>query len=203
MSIQNLDTDSLLLSSAIGGDAQALERLIYRHHKKLASFVERLFPQKLYEWIEPADILQETYTAAFCSIGAFEPKGEDAFFRWLATIARTRIVDQIKAASRFKRQGERLDDHDLALSDVLQRAGLYKRTPSQSAAGHELVALVERSMEQLPQEQREIIRLRHEEGLSPPQAAERMQRRVGAAQMVYFRALKNLREKIRAASLYL
>jgi DNA-directed RNA polymerase specialized sigma24 family protein len=58
-------------------------------------------------------------------------------------------------------------------------------------------------MEQLQQEQREIIRLRHEEGLSPPQAAERMQRRVGAAQMVYFRALKNLREKIRAASLYL
>ena len=202
--MDQFDADGLeetMLDRAIRGDTAALETLITANHQQLSELVARLFPDKLQGWIEINDILQETYTTAFRSIVSFQARGEDSFYRWLATIARTRIADQLKAAQCFKRRGTRLNPAQQATSDLLNRLAVYKRTPSESAARHELFEAVEKSIELLPEDYRQIIRLRHDQQLSPPQAAQRMNRSVGATQMIYSRALKSLREKLSSMSL--
>ena len=195
-----MDLDPLL-RSAVAGDQRALEALIERHHSQLTAFIERKFPDKLRGWLDVSDILQETYASAFRNIRTFDPQGQDAFYRWLATIARTRLIDQLKAAQRFKRRAHQLQPDDQAMSDMLNHVAVYKRTPSQSAVGHELVAAVEKSIDLLPEDYRQVIRLRHDQQLSPVEAAQQMNRSVGAAQMIYSRALKSLREKLQEMAL--
>jgi len=196
-----LDLQDVMLDRAIAGDTEALETLIAANHQQLLELIDRLFPDKLKGWVEISDILQETYTVAFRNIGSFHPQGKNSFYRWLATIARTRIADQLKAAQRFKRRGATLKPVLQATSDLLNRLAMYKRTPSESAARHELFAAVQKSIELLPEDYRRIIRLRHDQQLSPTEAAQQMNRSLGATQMIYNRALKTLRETLCSMSL--
>ena len=188
------------MAQASGGNREALDALIVHYHPRLLKYVKSIFPRSLATWLEPNDILQETYVTVNRSIAAFQPQGEDAFFRWAATIARSRMLDQIKAVRAFKRRGELTDAQDRRISDTIDVHLQYNRTPSESAAGHELFAAVAQSIQMLPEEYRKILMLRHDQKLSPPEAAAKMNRSTGAAQTLYWRAIKALREKLQSTS---
>ena len=111
-------------------------------------------------------------------------------------------MDAIRAQRAAKRSGGRVaveeptrsqDDSMIALIEML---AVHERTPSRSAASHEAVAAVQAGLEQLKDDYREVIRLRHIEGLPMAEVAERMGRSQGAAQMLARRALEQLSDAI-------
>jgi RNA polymerase sigma-70 factor (ECF subfamily) len=67
-------------------------------------------------------------------------------------------------------------------------------TPSQQAAKRERAVLLADALEQLPADYRDAVILRHLEGLSFPEVAERMQRSVDSVKKLWARGLARLRE---------
>lgn len=148
--------------------------------------------------LESEDLLQESLAQAFVSLGDFEPRHEGALFDWLAGIVERRIRDAARHAGREKRDRRR--EVPLAAQNGSQTspAGIdppdTERTPASAAALEEERAILLAALEQLPEKQREVVRLRNVERLPWPVVA----RMLGcpspdAARMMYARALSALR----------
>jgi RNA polymerase sigma-70 factor, ECF subfamily len=67
-------------------------------------------------------------------------------------------------------------------------------TPSRCAVRHEREILLADALAGLPADYRDVIVLRHIEGLPFEEVAQRMDRTAGAVRMLWLRALKKLRE---------
>lgn len=153
-------------------------------------------------YVEPQDVLQDTFFEAFVHIDQFDPRDESAVYDWLAMIARHRMLDLIRMHRSDKRGGgrERFGDADDVIA-ILQSLAIYSRTPSQSAMSHEAAVVVSESMSRLEPQYSEVIRLRFLEGLSIKQSAERMGRTEAAITMLCNRGLSALRQQLRMISL--
>ncbi len=191
-----------LLERAIGGDQVALERLMMAHHSHLSADLGQRLPVGMRALISVDDVLQETYLCAFRDIPSFQPRGPGAFYRWLARIAENRLLDAIKAERAVKRGGGRAKaeaptgrEPD-SVAGWLEMLAVYERTPSQSAAGHQVVAMIQSALGDLKEEYREVLRLRYVEGLPVSEAAARMKRTEGAVCLLCHRALRRLRQDL-------
>lgn len=143
----NRDRQVELIEQAGTRDHRALERLLLEHYDRLAARISRKLPAFLRGTVSAEDILQQTFVAVYRGIRAYQPAGERAFYRWLATVADHRLQDCIRAQLAAKRGGGRgaagaggwLDSTD-ELIDLL--AG-PEHTPSQSVARREAAAAVQ------------------------------------------------------------
>ena len=69
-------------------------------------------------------------------------------------------------------------------------------SPSEQAARHEQAVQLAEVLSRLPDAYREVIVLRHLEGLSHEEVAQRLNRSVGAVRMLWLRALSRLRREL-------
>ncbi len=195
-----------LLERAIGGEQVALERLMMAHHSRLSADLGKKLPAGMRALISVDDVLQETYLCAFRDIRSFQPRGCGAFYRWLESIAEHRLLDAIKAERAVKRGGRRAKaeaptgGEPGSVVGWLEMLAEYERTPSQSAAGHQAVAIIQSALGDLKEEYREVLRLRYVEGLPVAEAAARMKRTEGAVCLLCHRALRRLRQDLGSSS---
>src|SRR5437867_13292726 len=82
-----------LVQRAQAGDPQAFDDLIELHRRRLAAHVRSRLGAPLQARVEVDDVLQEISLRAMKSIQAIHCEDENAFFRWLGTIAERVIVD--------------------------------------------------------------------------------------------------------------
>jgi RNA polymerase sigma-70 factor, ECF subfamily len=201
--------ESELIQRAIAGDESALELLLERNHVTLVEYVRRHLPQELQTLYDVDDILQDTYFEAFRRIGQFVPVGEQAMYRWLVTIARHRMQILLRAYFTQKRRLNVVEPGDgdagqyESIIGHLRDLAIHKRTPSKSAARHEVMAAVETALGRLPGEHQQAISLRYLEGISVNESAARMGRTSDAFYMLCRRALELLRMELLSASQYL
>lgn len=195
-----------LVRRAGAGDSAALECLLFKYRTQLLSYVNRRMPEDLRRILEPEDILQDVYFEAFRRIGGFTAVDSQSALRWMVTIARNRVVHVIRMQRTLKRGGGRIAGLEGGVGGslmlLLQDLVIYERTPSRSAAAHELMVTLQRSIEHLPPDYRQAVRLRYVEGLPLETVAKRMSRTSGAARMLCARGLRSLRVEMRSASLY-
>lgn len=195
-------------TSQSAADAIALKRLLIAHTDQLLSYVTRHLPANLRQLIEPQDILQDTFFEAFQRFSEFVATDEKAAYRWLLTIARNRLIDQIRMQRAAKRGGNRLhlaeeEVRHLSVVGLLQDLAAHNRTPSQSASRRELVVILGQSLHALKPDYREVVRLRYIEGLSLSETAAQMKKTENSAQKLCGRALAALRTELKTASCYL
>ncbi len=194
-----------LLESARAGDAQALSELLRRHQESLVAFIARMMPAAMRSQIDAEDVLQDAYFLAFRGIGAFSGDA-DGFRRWLVTIARNCLIDHVRAHQADKRAGERWMVHadpTGSIVSLLEELAIYRHSPSQSAARHEMVAAIEQALELIPHDYGLALKLRYIQQLSVAQVAEKMETTEGSVYMLCNRGLKALRRRMRSSSLYL
>ena len=195
------NTEGILLAEATAGDFPALQRLFYVYHKRLLSYVKKHMPVELQQQADPQDVLQDTFFEVSRRIKEFKTDGDDAFFRWIATIARNRIIDLTRMSRAIKRGGGRPQiGADDQLVQLLEQLSVYSRTPSRSAAAHEFMAAFEDCLTRLSDVHQQAIRLRYIDGLSVDEAATKMGRTKGAFHMLCNRGLKALRTELQSAS---
>lgn len=206
-----LDTEEErnLIAAAVGGDRLALHVMLLAYRSELLRYVERQMPTSLRETIDAEDVVQEAHLLAYRGISSFTPSEPGHFGAWLRTIARNRLLDMLKEQARLKRGGGRIrrlagggpnDDQDMV--ELLETLAVYRRTPSVSAAAHELAMALERSIERLPEDWGAALRLRHMEGLDIRSAAERMQRTEEAYRKLCSRGYERLRTLLKSGSIY-
>lgn len=196
--MRTITSDHDLMRRAAAGDVDALGEMLLREAPRVLSFINKQIPALLRRTADPQDVLQEAYFDASRDFHRFTPDGDDSLFRWLCRIAMNRMVGLLRAQQRLKRGGghRRLADDEDSVTQLLGQLAVYRRTPSASAAAHELVRAVEDAICRLPDQHREVIQLRHIEGLSVEETAARMRRAHDAIYWLTKRAMASLRHEL-------
>jgi RNA polymerase sigma-70 factor (ECF subfamily) len=185
-------------------DPQVLQMLLVAQRSRLLAYIQKHFPAGLSPLVEPADVLHDTYFEAVRRLATFTPTDGSSTFRLLVTIARRRIAQLLRVKGRVKRGGrsKRVAQHNSIVA-VLAELAQHQRTPSRSAAGHEFMAALDRSLRDLPEDLRTAVSLRYVEGMTPQEIALRMNRTERAVHQLCYRGVQHVRRQLRSASMYI
>ena len=199
------DFDELLLK-AKDGCQTSLERMLMVCCGRLQRYIQPRVPSVLNGIANSDDIMQLTFTQAFLKISSFEGETEPSFFKWLKVIADRQIQDSVKSKLRKKRGGERKQvsvsqtDSALNLLDILVAD---QSTASRKLSRKEAQNALHICISELPEDYREILRLRYFDGLSIAEVAEATDRSEGAIRGILDRARAKLRDGMGRASQWL
>lgn len=151
------ERDGQLISRARAGDAAGYQGLYDRHARRIAAY----FSRSGFARADADDLLQETFSRAFRSLGSFD-ESRGAFGTWLSAIARN-----VARRRWARRPAPESFDPELA-EDVL---GVCDN-PGETAAQREEIDAVRGCVASLPAELGRIVRLRYVEGRTTRGVAE-------------------------------
>jgi RNA polymerase sigma-70 factor (ECF subfamily) len=149
--------------------------------------------------IDPADVVQDTFLKAHRHFKQFRGSTEVELAAWLRKILAMNLANVMRHYYGRKRRDVRLE-RDLAVeidqsSRVLDQGLVSQQSsPSQQAARREQAVVLADALERLPAHYREVVILRHLEGLSFPEVAERMGRTVDSVKKLWVRGLVQVRD---------
>jgi RNA polymerase sigma-70 factor (ECF subfamily) len=196
---EGVETDpEQLLQEARAGDGSALGQLLERYRAYLVVLARVQVGRRLRSKVDAADVVQETFLGAARDFRQFRGTTEPQFRAWLRQILASLLANLIRRYQGSQRRDVRLE-RQLALeleqsSDALDR-GLVapQSSPSQQAMRREQSVLLAEALGRLPEAARELLILRHLEGLTFPEIAQRMGRTLDSVKKQWPRALASLR----------
>jgi RNA polymerase sigma-70 factor (ECF subfamily) len=197
---ESLDPEQLLrLARLETGDA--LGRLLEHYRGYLGLLARVQIGRRLQGKIEAADLVQETFLEAHRNFGRFEGATEGEFVNWLRQILAANLAMTLRRFLGTKSRDVRLERELQAEMDESSRVldgGLVasSSSPSQRAIHREQAILLADALGRLPEAYREVIILRHLEGLSFPEVARRMDRSLDSVKNIWTRALGRLRQSL-------
>ncbi len=162
-----------LLRLIRAGDRQAFEQLFARHQAYLHRLVELRLDSRLRPRVDPSDVVQEAYVEALNRLSGYLQRPVLPFRLWLRQIAFDRTL---KARRHHLGTARRSLEKEVPLPEqsslILARQLLAPdSTPSQQLDHRELVHRLRQAVAQLPESDREVVMLRHFEGLSNRETA--------------------------------
>ena len=192
------DTDELLRRAGEGDDA-ARQRLLAVHRDRLRRMVAVRLDRRLAARIDPSDVVQEALADADQHLDDFLRDRPMGFYPWLRQLAWERLVDlhrrhvHAQRRSIVREEGphsDRSNESARALAEHLVASGT---TPSQGMIRAELRERVQDALAQLSPRDREVLVLRHLEGLATAEVAALLGINAGAVMTRHTRALVRLR----------
>jgi RNA polymerase sigma-70 factor (ECF subfamily) len=190
-----------LLAGARGGDADAVNRLMDRHRDALRRMVQLRLDQKIQRRVDVSDVVQDVLVEANRRLKDYLANPQMGFHLWLRQIAKDRIID---AHRRHRVSAKRSVDRERPMaipaandhSTMQLAAQLADRelTPAAAATQAEMAQAVEAAIAKLPDQDCEIIIMRHYEQLSNQEIAQALSLTEPAASMRYLRAIRRLKE---------
>jgi len=183
----NATDDRVLAMRAKRGEIEAFEQLVNRYKKK-AYFVALSF---VGNHEDALDISQDSFVKAFRSLRRF--RTELSFFPWFYTIVRNNCLNHLR---RVRHRGEKsLDELRESGFDIFD-AGVQ---PDEAAHGDELRGKVRKAIGLLSTEHREVITLRHFQGMSYREIAETLRCPQGTVMSRLHAARQRLKELLEGA----
>lgn len=170
-----------LARRASHGETGAFEPLIAAFRPRVEAFVESHLGPAGRKHTDVEDVVQETFAKAFQHIERLKWRGEDAFFSWLAGIAQNVIL----SASRKTRRAHLRLEQDIEASGV---------SPSRGLGREERLGRLQRALDGLSPDHREVIVLARIRKLQVREIADRMERSENAVKKLLARALDELRK---------
>ncbi|MBQ3680938.1 MAG: sigma-70 family RNA polymerase sigma factor [Paludibacteraceae bacterium] len=157
-------TDDELVSRYANGENEAFASLLNRHNKRIFSYI--LFYVKDEDVAN--DIFQDTFFRAITVIRQHRYSANDKFFSFLCRVAHNLIIDYFRARKSENQVGEECLDY----ANVLQQADLQDANVEDKLVASQILKDVKKLMNELPDTQREIVRMRFYENLSFKEIAE-------------------------------
>ena len=188
-----------LLRQAQAGTPAAVSALLDEHRNALRLMVRGRMDRALSRRIDASDIVQDVLLEASQRLEAYLRDPKIPFQHWLRQMAQDRIIDTHR---RHRVAARRSMDREQSLSpnfgdrSSLQLAAQLRDqqlTPAAATLRKELERRFLVALDQLPEEDREIVVLRHFEQLSNTEAAETLGLSPPAAGMRHLRAIRRLR----------
>lgn len=190
-----------LLRGARQGGGTALGHLLEAYRDDLTLALRARIGRRLQSKVDPSDLVQEIFLKAHRDFGRFRGGTEEEFAGWLRQVAATCLATLVRRYYGTRRRDVRLecelaDDLDRS-SGVLERSLVDRSTsPSDQAARRERAALLADALSRLPDDYRDVILLRHTEGLSFPEVARRLDRSLDSVKKLWMRALDRMRHNV-------
>jgi RNA polymerase sigma-70 factor (ECF subfamily) len=189
-----------MLDKARQGEPEAVEQLLTAHREPLRRMIGLRLDPALAARVDASDVVQDVLLEAHKRLQDYLRNPVMPFHLWLRHIAKDHIID----AHRRHRQAQRrsLDREQpivpAAMSDKssFELAGQLldqEVTPASAAIRHELQLRIDAAVAELPEDDREVILMRHAEQLSNQEVAAALELTEAAASMRYLRALRRLR----------
>jgi len=187
--------DAALLEACRKGDLGAFECLVQHHQRMLLNIAFRM--TGVYE--DACDIVQDSFLAAWQNLGNF--RGESKLSTWLTAI----VVNQSRNRLQQTRQRERREPYSLDAPlpggdrDRLSDPPSATASALQQLEEKELQTFLNRCIEALTPEFREVLILRDMQDLSYDEVAEALKLREGTVKSRLFRARDAVKECLQKA----
>jgi RNA polymerase sigma-70 factor, ECF subfamily len=170
--------DSRLLTQAIArakeGDMGALHFLYVRFADDVCGYVRSI----VRDAHEAEDITQNVFAKLMTAIQKYEQR-EVPFAAWILRVARNMTLDHMRARRQIPFEEVRTDDQ------------------GHEQIGFERSQCIKDALKRLPQDQREVLVLRHIAGLTPGEIAERLGKSEGSIHGLHHRGRGALKQALR------
>src|SRR5262245_28547730 len=190
-----------LLRRARLGNGPALGQLLELYRGYLSLLARLQLGRRLQAKVEAADLVQDTFLEAHRSFWQFLGTSEKELVAWLRQVLVSKLADQVRRYLGTQRRDVRLErelSYEVDQSSRVLDGGLVAphSSPSQQAARREQAVLLADALDRLPDDYREVLILRHLEGLTFPAVAQRMGKSVDSVEKLWTRALARLRRSL-------
>ena len=181
-------SDQTLIEQFIAGNSKSFETLIERHKNKLFSYIVYTVKNRH----KAEDIFQETCIKAITTIlnGRYSESGR--FLPWVTRIAHNLIIDHFRQEKQLN-----ICSTDNLSVPILNSARYSEQTIEDVLVQDQIYADVRNLIDYLPEEQKEVILLRHYGDLSFKEIAEHTNVSINTALGRMRYALINLRKLIK------
>ncbi|MGH3054653.1 MAG: RNA polymerase sigma factor [Gaiellaceae bacterium] len=163
------EPDERLLIEAAQRDPSRFGELYEHNFERVYAFIVR----RVGERSTAQDLTADVFHQALANLSRFEWRGVP-FVAWLLRIASNAIVDHAQRAARERALPVPDGPEEISLEEVQHRARLFQL------------------VNDLPEDQRRVIRMRFAEQKSLREVAENLGRTEGAVKQLQFRGLENL-----------
>lgn len=184
-------SDAGLVEECRKGDTTAFDELVRRHKDRIYNVVFRFLGNRE----DALDVCQEVFVRAYRSLDGFH--GRAKVYTWLYSIAANLARNRLRDTSRKGRnQGTSLDALQERAPNAVPDPGASANTPRDVAQGHELEAVLQECLEELPDHYRMAFVLRTFEDLSYEEIAEVMGCPAGTVKSRLNQARRILRDRL-------
>ena len=207
MSVVDEDVDvEGALEAARAGDPSALFRAADELRPYLRAVAHAVLRGRLGGKVDASDVVQQGLLSSMERIEQFRGESPEEWQRWLVAIVRNEARNLLRYWHQDKRRvavedavaGSRaIGTPDGGASERLPGSG---PSPSRRVAVRQEAAHMLSIVDTMPAEQRRILTLRHFEGLSHVEIAERLGKSPDAIRQAWVRALRSLRERLRESA---
>lgn len=187
-------SDQALLEMYQQGNREAVSQLLERHTRRVRDYVRMMVQDN-----DVADDLTQEVLIKVVKVldeGRYTDKGR--FLPWVLRIAHNRVLDYFRAQKQVKTVNESSAGFDILGSKNFAEPSIEDSIISEQRA-EEIRSLVE----ELPEEQREVVKMRYYEGLSFKDIAEHTGVSINTALGRMRYALINMRQMIKKRNLVL
>lgn len=186
-----------LVTLAKQGDNSALDQLCIVYGERVRRMIRLRMGKELRSKLESMDLVQDVLVSALKDLGDFTYTSEGDLLRWLGKIAENRIrdnLDKLHADKRDIRKETPL--HDDASTSKDDRARVLEparnTTPSVILSRKEDLDKLEKAIDKLKPEYREVIVWAKIDGLSYKEIGDRLGKSTDAAGHLLLRAMVSL-----------
>ena len=156
-------TDDVLVKLYLEGNNIAFDTLLERYQDKLYRYI--FFLVRSREVTE--DIFQETFVKAIVNLQQGRYQSDGKFAAWITRIAHNLVIDLFR-----QERNENLISNDESEIDLLNSAKFSEGTIETQMVNKQVLKDVARLVEELPEAQREVVRMRFFENKSFKEIAE-------------------------------
>ena len=161
--MKSTKTDYELINGFINGDERSIELLILRHKSKVYSYISLYIRSRDLA----DDIFQDTFLKVVQSIRAGRYQDDGKFISWVMRIAHNLIIDHFR---HEKQMGIVLtDDYE---ADLFNSRRLSDDNVEDVMVRRQVLRDVRHLIGELPEDQREVVIMRHYAGMSFKEIAE-------------------------------
>lgn len=186
--------DQELVKRFLKGDRTSIEVLINRHKNKVYTYI--ILTVKNQHLAE--DIFQDTFIKVIKSLHEGKYKDNGKFLSWVVRIAHNLIIDHYRKEKQINTYSN--EDYE---TDIFNSKKLADGNVEEFLIQDQITNDVRRLIEELPEDQKQVILLRHYGGLSFKEIAEQTDVSINTALGRMRYALINLRKLIKEKNISL
>ncbi|MFT4899557.1 MAG: RNA polymerase sigma-70 factor (ECF subfamily) [Flavobacteriales bacterium] len=154
MKLVNL-SDKELVTIYIKGDEIALQELVNRHRSRIYSYILATIKNKALA----EDFFQDTFIKVIQTLKGGKYNEEGKFLPWVMRISHNLMIDYFRKEKRFRKvSGKSRDNEEY---DVFSTIGYDELNMEERLIKAQVKTDVKELIERLPDEQKEVVKLRH------------------------------------------
>lgn len=189
-----LVSDKELISNYLRGDESSLEKLIRRHQRKVYAYIMMIVKDDQLA----DDLFQDTFIKVINTVRSGSYKEEGKFIQWVMRIAHNLIIDHFRKEKRIPVIDRKKDNFD-----IFERVRISDPSVEEMIITDQIHHDVRALIELLPEDQKQVLTMRHYYNMSFKDIAEATDVSINTALGRMRYALINLRKMIREKNLIL